>query len=151
MKKYSQCHATLFISNNGTDNMLKKRPSSNAIGAIRSGDKKQRKHCERHDERVALPNELKLAKGMEVMIIFNVETDLDMANRARGEVTEIVLDSLEIAFSPTTPIVELTYPPAYIFGQMNRTKAVQLEGLEKDALPLVLREHTFTIVHVGKG
>jgi len=139
------------VHKNDTDNVLKKRPFSNAIGRIHSGDKKQRKHCERHDERVALPNELKLAKGMEVVVIFNVETDLDMTNGARGEITEIVLDSRETAFSPTTLIVELTYPQAYIFGQMNRTKAVQLEGLEKDALPLVLRERTFTIVHVGKG
>jgi ATP-dependent exoDNAse (exonuclease V) alpha subunit len=84
---------------------------------------------------------------MKVMVTFNVEIDLDMANGARGEITEVVLDKRETAFSPTVPIVELTYPPAYILIKMNRTKAVQLEGLEKDVLPLVLLERTFTIVH----
>ena len=105
---------------------------------------KQRKHCEKHDERAALPNKVELAKGMKVMVTFNVETDLDIANGARGEITEIILDERETAFSPIVPIVELTYPPAYILVKMNRTKAVQLEGLEKDVLPLVPLERTFT-------
>jgi ATP-dependent exoDNAse (exonuclease V) alpha subunit len=112
--------------------------------------KKQRKHREKHDERAALANKLELAKGMKVMVTFNVETDLDVANGARGEIVEIVLDERETAFSPTAPIVELTYPPAYILVKMSRTKAVQLEGLEKDVLPLVPLERTFSIVH-GKG
>ena len=84
------------------------------------------------------------------MVIFNVETDLDITNGARGEITEIVLDERETSFSPIVPIVELTYPPAYILVKMNRTKAVQLEGLEKNVLPLVPLERTFMIVH-GKG
>jgi hypothetical protein len=109
--------------------------------------KKQRKHREKHDERAALPNKLELAKGMKVMVTFNVETDLDTANGACGEIAEIVLNEHETAFSPTVLIVELTYPPAYILVKINRTKAVQLEELEKDVLPLAPLEHTFTIVH----
>ncbi|KAG1783655.1 hypothetical protein EV702DRAFT_1190674 [Suillus placidus] len=112
--------------------------------------KKQRKHREKHDERAALANKLELAKGMKVMVTFNVETDLDVANGAHGEIVEIVLDERETAFSPTAPIIELIYPPAYILVKMSRTKAVQLEGLEKDILPLVPLECTFSIVH-GKG
>lgn len=72
--------------------------------------KKQRKNRERHDERAAL----------------------DLANGARGEITEIVLDERETAFLPSAPIVELAFPPAYILVKMDRTKAIQLEGLEKD-------------------
>ena len=81
---------------------------------------------------------------------FNVETDLDIANGTRREITKIVLDERETAFSPIVPNVKLTNPPAYILVKMNRTKAVQLEGLEKYVLPLVPLERTCTIVH-GKG
>jgi ATP-dependent exoDNAse (exonuclease V) alpha subunit len=87
---------------------------------------------------------------MSVMATFNVEIDLDIANGSRGEITKIVLDERETEFMPTAPIVELAYPPAYILVKMNRTKAVQLAGLEKNVLPLVPLERTFTITH-GKG
>ena len=81
------------------------------------------------------------------MVTFNVETDLDIANGARGEIIKIVLDEREMAFSPLAPIIELTCPPAYIHVKMNCTKAVQLESLDKDVLPLVPLERTFTVVH----
>ncbi|OAX32709.1 hypothetical protein K503DRAFT_805008 [Rhizopogon vinicolor AM-OR11-026] len=68
---------------------------------------------------------------MSMMVTFNVETDLDIANGSRGEITKIVLDERETGFTPTAPIVELAYPPAYILVKMNRTKAVRLAGLEK--------------------
>jgi hypothetical protein len=48
------------------------------------------------------------------MVTFNVETDLDIGNGARREITEIALDERETAFLPIVPIVELAYPPAYI-------------------------------------
>jgi len=83
---------------------------------------------------------------MHVMVTFNVETDLDIANGSRGEITKIVLDERETEFSPTAAIVELTYPPVYVLIKLNRTKAVQLDGLEKNILPLVPIERTFTII-----
>ncbi|KAG0695953.1 hypothetical protein DFH29DRAFT_984805 [Suillus ampliporus] len=97
--------------------------------------KKQKKRCEKNDERAALSNKLELAIRMKVMVTFNVETDMDMANGACGEITEIVLDEPETSFLPTAPIMDLAYPPAYILIKMNCTKAVQLEGLEKNVLP----------------
>jgi hypothetical protein len=49
---------------------------------------------------------------MQVMVTFNVETDLDIANRSRGENTKIVLDECcKTAFPSTPAIVELTYLP----------------------------------------
>src|SRR5258708_40117277 len=86
---------------------------------------------------------------MKVMVTLNMETDLDIANGARGEIIgiKIVLDERETVFSPLAPIVELTYPPAYILVKMNRTKAVQLESFDKDVLPLVPLERTFTVAH----
>jgi ATP-dependent exoDNAse (exonuclease V) alpha subunit len=86
---------------------------------------------------------------MKVVVTFNVETDLDIANGARGEIIKIVLDERETAFSPLAPIVELTYPPAYVLVKINRIKAVQLESLDKDIFKLLLvpLERTFTIAH----
>ena len=37
-------------------------------------------------------DEVELALGMEVMVTFNVSTDLDMANGAWGHIVDIVLD-----------------------------------------------------------
>ncbi|OJA12708.1 hypothetical protein AZE42_02890 [Rhizopogon vesiculosus] len=87
---------------------------------------------------------------MSVMVTFNVKTGLDIANSSCGEITKIVLDERETGFTLTVPIVELAYPPAYILVKMNRTKAVQLAGLEKNVLSLVSLGSTFTITH-GKG
>ncbi|OJA12140.1 hypothetical protein AZE42_05139 [Rhizopogon vesiculosus] len=86
----------------------------------------------KRDERAALPNRVELAIEISVIVTFNVETDLDIANGSRGEITKIVLDERETEFTLTAPIVKLAYPPAYILVKMNRL------------------EHTFTITH-GKG
>ncbi|KIK79554.1 hypothetical protein PAXRUDRAFT_161048, partial [Paxillus rubicundulus Ve08.2h10] len=97
------------------------------------------------DERAALPNRTELAVGMEVMVTLNVETDLDIANGARGEITKIILNKHEDAFSEFIPIVKLTYPPAYILIKRHHTKAVQLEGLKENVLPLVPLEQMFKV------
>ncbi|KAG1816115.1 uncharacterized protein BJ212DRAFT_1504790 [Suillus subaureus] len=90
----------------------------------------------KQDERAALPNIIELAVGMKVMVTFNVNTDIDIANGARGEVKEIILDEHESKFCMTTPIVELDYPPAYVLIKLNCTKVKTLELLEKGVLPL---------------
>ncbi|OJA12227.1 hypothetical protein AZE42_11669 [Rhizopogon vesiculosus] len=100
------------------------------------------RHRGKRDERAALLNRVELAIGMSMMVTFNVETDLDIANSSRGEITKIVLDERETGFTPTAPIVERAYPPACILVKMNRTKAVQLAGPEKNVLPLVPLERT---------
>jgi hypothetical protein len=38
-----------------------------------------------------LPNVVKLAVGMKVMVTANIETDLDVTNGARGEIVGIIL------------------------------------------------------------
>lgn len=92
---------------------------------------------------------MELAIGIHVMVTFNVETDadLDIANGSQGKITKIVLDERETEFSPTAAIVELTYPPVYVLIKLNHTKVVQLDGLEKNILPLVPMGRTFTIIH----
>ncbi|KAJ7106320.1 hypothetical protein C8R44DRAFT_987416 [Mycena epipterygia] len=39
-----------------------------------------------------LPNVIEIAVGMKVMVTSNIETDLDLANGARGEIVDIILD-----------------------------------------------------------
>ncbi|KAH7924255.1 hypothetical protein BV22DRAFT_1047590 [Leucogyrophana mollusca] len=106
---------------------------------------KQQGRCGKSDERAGLPNIVELAIGMKVMVTFNVETDLDVANGARGEITDIVLDEHEAAYSTSQSVVELDYPPAYVLIRLNRTKAAQLDGLEERVLPLTPMERTFHI------
>lgn len=103
----------------------------------------------KQDERAALPNIIKLAVGMKVMVTFNVDTDIDIANGARGEVKEIILDECESKFCMTTPIVELDYPPAYVLIKLNRTKVKTLERLEKGVLPLTPLQRNFRVIVNG--
>ncbi|KAG1787287.1 uncharacterized protein HD556DRAFT_1247072 [Suillus plorans] len=83
------------------------------------------------------------------MVTFNIETDLDVANGARGEVVEIVLDEHKLNFSLRNAVVELHYPPAYILIKLNRTKAEVLENLDSGVLPLVPMQRTFRIMIGG--
>ncbi|KAF8137247.1 hypothetical protein EV363DRAFT_1132885, partial [Boletus edulis] len=76
----------------------------------------------KQDEHGGLPNEVMLAEGMKVMVTYNIETDLDIANGARGEIVKIVLNEREERISPSQPIVHLEYPPAYILVKMLSSK-----------------------------
>jgi len=68
----------------------------------------------RHD-RAGLADEVEVAVGMEVMVTFNVSTDLDVADRARSYVVEIVLDPREQMSTTTGQVYELQYPPTYVY------------------------------------
>ncbi|OSC97674.1 hypothetical protein PYCCODRAFT_1330794, partial [Trametes coccinea BRFM310] len=69
-----------------------------------------------------LPEEVEIAEGMQVMVTTNIETDLDIANGARGEVVKIVLHPDEPPITDEA-IVKLRYPPAYILVRLHRTRA----------------------------
>jgi len=96
-------------------------------------------------QRGGLPNEIELAIGMEVMVTFNVSTDLDMANGARGHILDIVLDPREDGSITASECTELQYPPLYVLVQMKRTKASPLNGLQPGVLPITPLSRTFTI------
>jgi hypothetical protein len=53
-----------------------------------------------------LPDVVELAVGMEVMVTFNVQTDLDVANGARGVVERVILDCRETISSQTTVLAQ---------------------------------------------
>ena len=81
------------------------------------------------------------------IIIFNVETDLNIANSARDKIMKIILDEQEPRFSMSqSMILQLSCPPAYVLVKLLTMKMTQLQGLDQDIIPLVLLEWTFTIV-----
>ena len=82
---------------------------------------------------------------MEVMVTFNISTDLDIVNGARGHIVDIVLDPRENGNVIPGECTELLYPPAYVLVQMNRTKASTLNGLQPGVLPITPLSRTFTI------
>ena len=86
-----------------------------------------------------------LGIGMKVMVIFNVEADLDVANGAKGETIKIVLDENESNYSLTQSIGRLKYPPMYMLIRTKSSKVPGLEGLEQNIIPLMPMEHTFLI------
>ena len=53
------------------------------------------------------------------MVTFNVETDLDIINRARGVIADIILHPNEPPIDPAAPIVSLQELPAYILMKLN--------------------------------
>ncbi|KAJ7937536.1 hypothetical protein B0H13DRAFT_2226473 [Mycena leptocephala] len=81
-----------------------------------------------------LLDEIEIAIGMKGMVTSNIETDLDLTNRARGEI-DIILDPDEPPVGDE-PVVHLQKMPAYILVKLTRTRATKLAGLEKCVLPI---------------
>jgi PIF1-like helicase len=100
-------------------------------------------------EKGSLSATIQLAIGMKVMVTFNVKTELDIANGARGEVTNIVLDEREPPVAKDAAKFQLKYPPAYVLVKLQRTKAAQLRGLPEGVVPIVPMVKKFSI-QVGK-
>jgi len=69
-------------------------------------------------ERAGLADEVELVVRMDVMITFNVSTDLDVASGARGNIVKIVLDAREEINSKSSQVMELHYPATYVLVRM---------------------------------
>ena len=104
---------------------------------------KQTGHGSKIDEQGRLPDKVMLGIGMKVMVTFNIETDLDIVNEAKGETIKIVLDENESNYSPTQSFIQLKYPPMYMPISMKSSKVSSLEGLEQNIIPLMPMEHTY--------
>lgn len=96
-------------------------------------------------ERAGLSDEIELAIGMEVMVTFNISTDLDMANGARGHFVDIVLDPRECVQPSASHQVVLQYHPAFVLLEMKRIKAQTLPGLPTGVLPVAPLSRAFSI------
>jgi hypothetical protein len=86
---------------------------------------------------------------MKVLFTDNVETDLDVTNRAWGEIVDIMLHPDEPPPS-NEPTVYLKYVPSYILVKLNCTRASQLDRLDKSVIPVEVATATMKI-EVQKG
>lgn len=99
-------------------------------------------------KQVVLPSEVHLAIGCKVMVTFNVETQLDIANGSRGTIYDIVLDEREPVCNDE--VVHLKYPPAYVLVKLDRTKAPKLDGLPEGVVPIVPMTKDISITYNGR-
>lgn len=141
---------TLYIC--PAEDTIKGRPLT-ILERWRAGNKKTRSKADRGRRlQGKLPDRIELAVGMEVMVTYNVDTNLDVANGARGVVEKIILDRRETRTrsNNANPEVKLTYPPECVLVRLYRTKAAQLPGLDPGVIPIVPMERKFDLP-VGKG
>lgn len=101
-----------------------------------------------------LPDVVQLAYGMAVMITYNIETELDLANGARGIVERIYVHPGSIVMGPrSTPdhleILELTRPPACVLVWLDRTKVKGLSGLDHGIVPVFPIRNSFRVTIPG--
>ncbi|KAF8440268.1 hypothetical protein L210DRAFT_805081, partial [Boletus edulis BED1] len=80
------------------------------------------KQRSRHDEQAEIPDTVMIAIGMKVMLMYNIETDLNIINGARGEIVKIILDENEKNIFLLETIINLEYLPLYILVKMNSSK-----------------------------
>jgi ATP-dependent exoDNAse (exonuclease V) alpha subunit len=104
-----------------------------------------------------LDETFELAVGMKVMMTYNLHTEIDLANGARGEIIEIVLDHNEPDIPGTRGEVRLKYPLAYVLVKFNVDEnkttglaAVKLPGLERGVVPVIPHVYKQTLVLGGK-
>jgi hypothetical protein len=91
-----------------------------------------------------LPDIVQLAIGMQVMITNNIETELDVANGARGTVEKIIV-APDSATELSNHIQTLTRPPCCVLVRLSRTKAKALPGLDAGIIPITPIRNSFKI------
>ncbi|KIJ10421.1 hypothetical protein PAXINDRAFT_16576 [Paxillus involutus ATCC 200175] len=81
--------------------------------------------------------------GMKVMVTQNVKTNLDIANRARGTIINVLLSPDEPTILEIKPITKLPHLPICILVKLTRTRATRLKDLEESLPgPLLLNSNT---------
>jgi hypothetical protein len=103
------------------------------------------------EARVDLPNQLRLAVGMPVLLTQNVETDLDITNGANGHIVGIVLHQDEEPHDAEHSVVHLQRLPLYILVKLRHTRAGKLTGLEECVIPIQPASQTMRIKYVVEG
>ncbi len=97
-------------------------------------------------KRKDLPERIELAIGMKVMVTSNIQTDLDLANGARGEIVDIMLHPDEEPVGDR-PVVLLQHLPVCVLVKMARTRASPLEGLPTGVIPVEPLKISMQIQH----
>ncbi|KAF8673089.1 helicase family, partial [Rhizoctonia solani] len=98
------------------------------------------------NEKGGLPDKVYLAIGLKIMVTLNVQTDLDVANGARGTIVAIALDPDEPPIEVGQQKAKLSRLPAYILVKMDRTRAGALRDLSQGTLPIVPVMQTYNII-----
>ncbi|KAI1783547.1 hypothetical protein LXA43DRAFT_1102432 [Ganoderma leucocontextum] len=75
-----------------------------------------------------LSDEIELVKGMKVMVTRNLNTDLDIANRSRGVIVDIIVHSSKPVLRDAA-IVKLKQLPAYVLVKLDQMKAMLKSAL----------------------
>ena len=91
-----------------------------------------------------LPDIVEFAIGMKVMVTYNIATEMDVTNGARGIVYDVILGD-EQDVSARENIVALSTPPLCVLVKLERTRAPQIPGLPPGVVPIVPMEKKFTI------
>lgn len=99
----------------------------------------------REKKTARLPSRTSVAIGMKAMVTWNISTDADLANGARGEIVDIVLDPREDPSTTREAKVSLKYPPAMILFKPVNKVVIKFPGLSEGLIPLFPTESTFTI------
>ncbi|KIK22945.1 hypothetical protein PISMIDRAFT_101620, partial [Pisolithus microcarpus 441] len=87
-----------------------------------------------HHQKGNLPDSVEISLGMKVMVMQNVETDLDIMNRACGIVVDILLHLDEPTFPVTGGAVHLKHLPLYILVKLCRICTSHLPGLQPSVI-----------------
>nr|GAT52360.1 predicted protein [Mycena chlorophos] len=90
--------------------------------------------------------------GMRAMVLWNIATEADLANGARGRIADIRLDSREPLPLHRTPQnqLHLRYPPAMIVVKLDHFSFPRFRHFEEGELPLLPTTGSFTI-HTSDG
>ena len=89
--------------------------------------------------------EVRIAVGMEAMVVINIATKADLANGTHGKVVELVLDPQEPDHcNEARGQICLQLPPAVIFKPSHGTFP-QFPGLSEGLLPIFSTKRTFPI------
>ncbi|CCO34495.1 ATP-dependent helicase RRM3 [Rhizoctonia solani AG-1 IB] len=82
-----------------------------------------------------LPDIIPVAIGMKVMVTYNIETELDVANGARGTVVRIIAN--DEPTSDSSHIRQLSRPPLCVLVKLWRTRIRKLGNLDEGVVPIV--------------
>jgi hypothetical protein len=102
------------------------------------------KQGKNRNEKGGLPDVVELLVGMKIMVMFNVETKLDVTNGARGEVVDVVLDEREEEIEQESSILNLKFPPCYILVRLLHSRMPKLAGLPDGVIPITPMKKNYT-------
>src|SRR5260370_40414190 len=96
---------------------------------------KDKGYSARMKQQGGLACEVALVVGCKVIIMTNIDTDMQMSNRAHGEVVQIWSDPHEEGENNGS-VEEMMYPPTCILIKRDQFQEAPMAGLEASTIPL---------------